>query len=278
MSIVISQALVISPVAASLSLNNPTILYRNFVTAAGITATSEEDDYPISNVANPLTFPDAQWRATSTAEQELVFTITDFEAINGFGIAGHNLGSAEIAITIEVFTASAWVEVYDGIPANDAPLLFRSEEYSVSEVRFTLATGNEAARIAVVMIAPLLVVQRGIWLGHTPITMGTVTNYVNGMSQAGDFLGRTVLGEHNATSIDLKNLTPDWYRTYFDPFVRSAKTLPFFFAWRPVDYPTEVGFCWLTNNPKPVNQRKRNSASGLNHGLLSVQLAVNGIV
>jgi len=279
MSIVISPSLVLSASAAALSLNNPTILYRNFITSAGITATSEDTDHPVSNLANPLTFPDAQWWATSTAEHVLVFTISEIEAINGVGFAGHNLGTAEIGITIEVYTDSAWVEVYDGMPANDAPLMFRFDEYSVSSVRITLATGNEAARIACVSIGPLLVVQRRIWMGHTPITMGVNTTFVNGISMAGDFLGTTVLGEHNSTSIDLKNLEPVWYRTYFDPFVRAARTLPFFFAWRPLHHPTEVGYCWITNNPKPVNQRKRQSTQGNEYdGLLSVQLQVNGIV
>lgn len=44
--------------------------------------------------------------------------------------------------------------------SSDAPLLFRSDLYPVSQVRLTLAEGNEPAEIAVVQIAPLLVVQR----------------------------------------------------------------------------------------------------------------------
>jgi hypothetical protein len=278
MSIVISQALVLSPVAASLSLNNPVILYRNFIAAAGITATSEEDDYPASNLANPLTHSSAEWRATSTAEQELTFAITEIDPISAIGFAAHNFGSAEIAVTVEVLVDGDYIEIYDGMPANDSPLMWRFAEYPTTEVLITLAEGSEAARAAVAYIGPALVVQRRIWLGHTPITMGVTTEVVSGMSEANDFLGRSVLGEYTSTTIDLKNLTPDWYREYFDPFVRAAKTLPFFFAWRPVDYPNEVGFCWLTGNPKPVNQRKRLSSSGQDHGLMSVQFSVNGIV
>lgn len=249
------------------------------MTAEGITATSEEDDYPVSNLANPLSFPDAEWRATSTDEQELVFTIGETEAVNGIGIAGHNLASAEIGLTIEVYSGGNWIEIYDGMPATDSPLAFRFDDYSVSEVRFTLAEGTEPARMAVVYIAPWLVVQRRIWMGHTPITMGINTEFSNGVSMAGDFLGRTVLGETNGTTIDLKNLEPVWYRENFDPFVRAAKTTPFFFAWRPLHHPDEIGYCWLTGNPKPVNQRKRaSSQGGAYDGLLSVQIAVNGIV
>lgn len=276
--ILLSSALVLSPEAATLSLNNPVILYRNLITASDITATSEEDDYPASNLANPLTFPDAGWRATSTAEQALEFTISDADGPSGLGFAEHNFGTAEIGVKVERYVDGDWETLFDQMPASDAPLMFRFDQVSTAEMKVTLASGNAAARAAVVVIGPALVVQRRIWLGHTPITMGITTETVNGISQAGDYLGTDVLGETNGTTIDIKNLTPDWYRTYFDPFIRAAKTSPFFFAWRPVDYPNEVGYCWLNGNPKPVNQRKRKSASGQDHGLMSIQLAVTGIV
>lgn len=275
--ILTSNALLLTEVVAQALPNNPTILYRNFVTAAGITATSEEDDYPASNLANPLTHSSARWLATSTASQQLDFVISA-DTINCIGVAGHNWGTAEIGVTVEVFADGNWVEIHDGMPANDSPLMWHFEDYAATDARITLATGNAPAYAAVVSIGPALVVPRRIWLGHTPITMGVTTDVVTGMSEANDFLGRIVLGEFTGTGIDFKNLKPDWYRANFDPFVKAAKTLPFFFAWRPVDYPNEVGFCWLTNNPKPVNQRKRTSATGQDHGLMSIQLQVNGIV
>jgi hypothetical protein len=35
------------------------------------------------------------------------------------------------------------------------------------------------------------------------------------------------------------------------PFVATAKNDPFFFAWKPQEFPTDVGYCWLTNDPQP---------------------------
>lgn len=266
--IVISSALVLSPVAA-LSLNNPLFGYLNYVTATGIVADTEELDYPATNLANPLTH--LQWRAADTTAQYLTFTISEVDPVGYVGIARHNFGSAEIAATIEAFVEGEWVEISpEQMPADDGPMIFRIEDQSVSQIRIALTSGNEPARAAVVYIGPALVSQRRLYVGHSPLRMARTTDVVNGMSEASDFLGRIVLGDYVGTSIDLKNLTPDWYRATFDPFVIAAKKAPFFFAWRPVDYPTEVGFCWLTNNPKPVNQR--------NNGMMSVQLQVQGIV
>lgn len=269
--IVISSALVLSPPAAPLSLNNPMFGYRNFVTAAGIVADTEEDDHPASNLANPLTHSQAEWRAADTSAQYLTFLISEIEPIGYVGIAGHNFGSAEIASGIEAFIDGVWTAIApEQMPADDSPLIFRVEDQSVSQIRIGLSSGTVPARAAVVYIGPALILQRRLYVGHAPLKMARTTDVVSGMSEASDFLGRIVMGDYVGTSIDLKNLTPAWYREKFDPFVIAAKTMPFFFAWRPVDYPNEVGFCWLTNNPKPVNQR--------NNGMMSVQLQVNGIV
>ncbi|KRR16862.1 hypothetical protein [Bradyrhizobium retamae] len=269
--IVISPALVLSPAAASYSLNNPLFGYRNFVTADGIVADTEEDDYPASNLANPLTYPAAGWRAADTSAQYVTFTISEIDQVDYIGIAGHNFGSAAIALVLESFIAGVWTEIMpERMPADDSPLLYRFEAQSVSQIRIGLASGMAPARAAVVYIGPSLVHQRRIYVPHSPLKLSRTTDVVSGMSEASDFLGRIVLGEYVGTGIDLKNLTPDWYRANFDPFVVAAKTAPFFFAWRPLHYPNEVGFCWLTNNPKPVNQR--------NNGMMSVQLQVNGIV
>jgi hypothetical protein len=86
----------------------------------------------------------------------------------------------------------------------------------------------------------------------------------------GNFLGRIVLGRKVATQVNLQNLTPDWYRTYMAPFVLAAEEIPFFFAWRPSSYPNEIGYAWLTSDPKPVNQRT--------NGMMQVDLALEGVI
>ena len=99
--------------------------------------------------------------------------------------------------------------------------------------------------------------------------MGRQSKVVNGRSEAGDFLGRIVLGEATQTQINLQNLTPAWLRTHLRPFIDAARETPFFFAWRPADYPREVGFAWLTDDPKPVNQ--------LANGMMSASFDLMGI-
>ena len=53
------------------------------------------------------------------------------------------------------------------------------------------------------------------------------------------------------------------------PFIVASKEVPFFFAWRPASYPRETGFAWMTNNPKPSNQRS--------NGMMQISLSMGGV-
>jgi len=113
-------------------------------------------------------------------------------------------------------------------------------------------------------------VQRRIYVGHTPMPYGRSARIQNGRSEAGHFLGRIVIQETRDTAVALQNLTPTWYRTYMDPFIRASKEVPFFFAWRPQSYPYETGYGWMTNEPRPVNQRA--------NGMMQIDLQMSGVV
>lgn len=276
MSIVIASSQVLFP---EFGLNNPFFGYRNFVAEDGITADSEDDDHPASNLGNVLTFPDAQWWSETTGAQNVVFTIASTDPCDYAGVAEHNFGTAGISVKWQVYDGAVWNDATPvQLPADDSPLIFRYAAQPVNAgIRMVLGAGSAPPRAGVVYVGPSLVTPRRLWVGHTPLKLSPVTSIYSGMSEAGDFLGRVQDGEHVSTTIDLKNLPPGWYRQHFDPFVVAAKTRPFFFAWRPEDHPNEVGFCWLTNNPKPTNARRAHSRTGDN-GMMSVQLQVNGIV
>jgi hypothetical protein len=271
--LVISSDLVLVDVSTQFSLNNPIIGYDNIVTAANISASSADASgfYPATNMANPATY--ALWKASSTAAQAIIINNSGDDYIEFVGIARHNLGTIKATVRIQGSQdgGSTYQDLTsDQLFANDDPIIFRFTKLTYDAIKIVIgaATGSPA-KIAVVSVGPLLTLQRRIYVGHTPITYARQTNNVNGMSESGQFLGRLFVAEGRATSVQLKNLTPDWYRTYFDPFCIAAETLPFFFAWRPADYPNEVGYCWLASDPKPVNQGS--------NGLMSVDMNVGGI-
>jgi len=55
-----------------------------------------------------------------------------------------------------------------------------------------------------------------------------------------------------------RHLPAAWYRQYFDPFVKAARTQPFFIAWRHDTFPEDVSYCWTHDDIKPSNMGIKN--------------------
>lgn len=279
MSVVISNSYVISDLLSGggvINANNPVIGYENLVTVANIAATTAADGFPASNMANPST--NLRWvgaAGSPPADEYITVTVNALEPIDYIAIARHNLGSAQIPVSVEYFDTDASPQAWEELIApvmlpNDGPALFRFPPQAYTAIRLRLQPAAQAPTIAVVYTGALLVLQRRVYVGHTPINYGRATKITNARSEAGDFLGRIVLNETTRTTLNLLNLTPDWYRSYLEPFLLMAQEHPFFFAWRPSDYPREVGYAWLTNDPVPSN--------ALPNGMMSVALEMAGVV
>jgi hypothetical protein len=269
--IVISSSLVTSAAAdASIDLKAPCIGYRSEVTTSTITTTDEATGYPATNLANVSTA--STWKAlNNTGVKYITVTPSIASAFDYVAIARHNFGSAAIAVTVEarVSSGDAWSAIVaEFMPTNNDALILRFTRTVYHSVRIKLAAGSVAAQAAVVYAGLLLVMQRRVYVGHTPITMGRQTNIATGISEGGNFLGRVVTGGTLKTGLSLQNLTPAWVRSDLDPFIQSARSKPFFFGWRPQDYPFETAFCWATSDIRPVNSRS--------NGMMSVEFEIEG--
>lgn len=271
--IVFSDSLVLVDPTTQFSLANPIIGYNNIVIPSQIAASSEDASgfYPATNMANPAT--NLKWKAAGDADATIIITNLDAVDLEYIGIARHNLGTIKSTISVDGSTdggstySEALIDPF--MQVTDDPIVCRFTKANYTNLRITLASNSDVPQIAVIYCGALLTLQRRIYVGHTPITLGRSRSNVNGMSESGQFLGRLFISQGRATAVSMKNLTPDWYRTYFDPFVDAAGEIPFFFAWRPEDYPDEVGYCWLAADPKPVNQAS--------NGMMSVDLSFGGL-
>lgn len=260
--------------------DSPIIGYENLVLTSNVSATTEDPDYPAANLANPAT--NLLWRsaAGSPSSPEYITVILDTEEqVDYLAIARHNFGTNFTPVSVEgLATADGspldWFELVSAqLLPNNGPVIFRFEKQSLYAVRLKIGEplGSEllVPELAVMYVGELLILQRRIYVGHTPIPYGREIQVANHRSVSGAFLGRIILSSTRKTGVNLQNLTPSWYRLYFDPFLIAAQEIPFFFAWRPGDYPLEVGYCWLTNDPKPANQRP--------NGMMSVDMELEGV-
>lgn len=272
MSVVLSHSLILKldPEVDGSSPAAPMIGWDNKVSGRSITATSQMLEHPADVMGNPSTAE--YWAATSAADQTITVALAGAPTeVSYIGLARHNLGSSQTTVRVMCKTGGEWVQVLpDFIPADDSVLFARIEPVMAEEFQLILTGSNKPVRIAVLSAGRVLLLQRNIYVGHTPLPYGREVKLSSGVSESGQFQGRIVMGMSHSTSVSLKHLTPDWYRRELDPFIEASAELPFFFAWRPNDYPFEVGYCWMKGMPEPTNQ--------LNNGMMEISLSMEGIV
>lgn len=248
--------------AAAEDLNCPVFAWENLVTASNISATSAADGFPASNLGNESTA--LEWQAAAPASppvvQYLTVLLSPFAEVDCVAVAVHNLGSAQVPVSIEIATALVgsppalnWTEVMpDTLQANDEPILWRFPVETCRGVRVRLQQGDEDARIACLFVGKLLVMPRGTHTDHTPINLGRQTEKLNARSTNGHFLGTLILSESRANAIGFHRLDNDWFRAHMDPFIVHAQSGAFWFAQKPTEWPGDVGYCTVINDPVPL--------------------------
>jgi hypothetical protein len=268
MSVIVNSAYLLTLQEAG-SANAPIIGYENLVTIDNVSADSEDADFPATNLANPAT--SNRWKSASTAEQYVTAAIAEVDDVDYVGVARHNFATAGIAVSVEGDDGGGFDELVSAaIPSDDGPLIFRFDPASYESIRLKLAAGSVAPFAAAMYVGKLLVMQRNIYVGHTPIVDGREDRVVSGRSENGNFLGRITTGSSTSTEVSFQNLTAAWYRANFRPFVTASRNAPFFFGWRPGTYPAEVGYAWFTATPRPTNQRS--------NGMMQVDMQLGGVV
>jgi hypothetical protein len=253
--------------------NHPVICYQNLITPSLITSTTEETGNPSDNLANDNT--SLIWRGTTTGSDEYItMTVTGLGTINYVAVARPNWSATGATVSLEGDTGGGYTIIGSTFTlTNDGPLIMMFTASSTyTGLRIKIASGgSDVPQAAVVYVGQALILQRKLYVGHSPITMSREVNAVASMSESGEFLGRTILGQHSASEISLQNLTADWVRTYLDPFLQSALDAPFFFAWRPSNYPLETAFAWVPGGSFPVPENQRSN------GMMSISIPVMGI-
>lgn len=248
MATVISNNLVLTKTVLDVN-NNGVLCFDNFVTFGNVSATSQTLENPATNMANPATA--FGWTAADAGTQTITVNPGNQE-VDYIGIARHNLNQIGLTITIR----------YDGdivVPpqsvGDNQTILFLQPLAAPGEVTIEISGATEPPRISVLYIGKSIRLQRGIYVGHTPISYGRNRTSINGVSENGQYLGEIVVRETNSTSVSLNNLTPEWYRSMLDPYFAMKPRPPCFWAWSPSKYESEVGYAWIEGDPSMSNQR-----------------------
>jgi hypothetical protein len=242
------------------SLKNARIGYKNLLVTTNSTA------------ADKMLIPNTFERFISgPSAYTLKFQLAGITAIDFVAIGAHNAGTHSGGVNILVKYAAtiggALTTIENLEFADNSAKMVLFDEIQAAEIAlvFSVATGLE---LGVFYAGKALEMEQPIYGGHSPIDLSSKAQYESVISESGNFLGRTIKRQGVESTFSWQHLSPLWYRENFQPFVLSAKTIPFFIMWRPDLYDGAV-FGFTTKDIKPMNM-------GGGSGLMNVSINVMG--
>ena len=260
MAVIISPSLLLTtpPDIPGFNQNNPAILYRNFFRLGDTDASSEVDPNFRENAYDGLTWD--FWEPESlpaTLEVELPSPRDG----DGAGITFSRQQPEGITVEWQYWDGSDWETVADyNTAARVSMALF--EEVEAARWRVRLSGSGDPPKVADVTIGNTLRLERRIYQGFTPNKFAIATEYAVNRSRNGQRLGATVVREGITNSVTVDNLSGDWVHENMPPLIEHIRrTLPVYFAWRPLDFPDDVIFCWGDGDVRPTNTGPRDLMS-----------------
>jgi hypothetical protein len=260
MSIYITEALLLSQdlYGTDIDPNNPRIGWDNKLFDGSITADYEETDYPASNILNESL--GSYWRSSDDSTTQNLSMQIDPATIDYCGIGGHNLAGATIQLQRRDDPGDPWTDVGSPfIPAdNQAIMIYFTAVSSSSYWNIEIAPASGTApRIASIYLGEMLTLSRKIWVGHKPSLFDKDTNFYTG-DAGGIYQGRVKEAVRHNLEFSQKQVSQSFLRNVLKPWIDVSLDRPFYFAWRPLNYPNEVVLAWLDRDIKPVNLQSGN--------------------
>lgn len=253
-------------------LNHPRIMYNDLVRAATVSSFSEATGYPADAVQRPDTYE--RWKPVDVAAaRNLNFDYGAAVDINCICIAAHTLGTSGATVRVRYSDDDITYYSYfnSTLITDDSTIMILGNTESHRYWRVQIVSATVPPEIGVVYMGVVLEVERTIFGGHTPVSMSRVTAIRPTKSIGGQFLGRSIIRNGSQNQVAINNLTPSWYKTNFDPFALSAREYPFFFAFKPGTYTSDVVYGSVSQDIVP-------SVSGQGKGLYNVSFTIDGFV
>jgi hypothetical protein len=244
--------------------NHARILYDNLLSTSTVTATAG---------TNPsyVLIPNTAQRWVFTDGEDIIFTPPANIDLDTVCIGAHSLKNYSIGVNYETTVGGGYTAFAGGkaLTNNDAVMFHRSSTVSVARLKISCSGATGVNFVGSIYAGVALQMQRPFYSGYSPGVLSRQADYFSSNTESGNFIGVEVRRRAQQSNADWKNLSNDWYRTYFDPFLVSAETLPFYFAWNLAEHDRDVMYCKNITNISPSYQGQRD--------LMSVSIPLVGI-
>jgi hypothetical protein len=251
--ITVSKPLLLAAPDAAQSLEFPRIgwdtITRDLLPSA-VSASSDTQTGPADAVLRDDT---AEYWLPNTLPATLTIDFGRLEDVDYVGVAGHTLGSSACSLKLETSMDGVTFAQFglDYVAADDSAQMFLDTVRQARLLRLSVS-GAAAPKIAVVYVGKVLVMEKRVTGGYVPITMARNTVKRNQVSRGGQFVSTSIRRMGVDGTATFEHLSSSFVRNSFDPFVKSARTFPYFFAWNPLTFPLEVAYCWTDKDIRPA--------------------------
>ena len=158
-------------------------------------------------------------------------------------LAGLNLDQTggKIRVSISYAVGGPLTVIANDLPGDgrSTARLFTFPAQTVADIRIDIV-GVGQHTIANVSAGQALVMQRSQYSGVTPASLSSSTKRTTTISDSGQFLNCDIMRRGVEYKASFRHITDEWYRASFEPFTRHAQTLPFYYAWNPIEDPSGV--------------------------------------
>lgn len=244
--IVFTSPFILSAAAAGVPLDKARIGYQTYTAQAVPSDITVSGDFTSFPKDAPLRYNTHEFWVPPTlpATWQIEFHAT--RSIDYAAVAAHTLATAGCSLRVEYqLGAGAWtLFATDTVPGTDEPIMIVGTAVNCDRMRFTISGGIVMPQIGVIFMGVALAMEKGVSGPYKPISMARKTELAAELSRTGQFLGQDFRSNGVESDATFKKLSAAWVRTYFDPFSKSARKFPYFFAWNPLIFPKEVGYVW----------------------------------
>jgi len=212
---------------------NPIFLYENRLIGASLSASETAAGYNVNNLADYRTY--TRWKALSPGTKIITVTLGSPAAVNGIGIAGHNLSGGVIFVD------------YDEQPA------LTETDINSNYSQFFYFTQRTGTTWEIKINQPLVTPEIGVIFLHNYLQMPQPpetpyspfkekSEFNSEISKVGHLLGNNFRFSRGNISARFDNLTRSFVNNNVTPFWSNhlSQGKPFFFAWDKVNAPDDV--------------------------------------
>lgn len=234
--------------------NNPFVAFQNLAETATLYGSLVLPDGARANAVSGTTFD--YWRPDVLgSEAILAADLGATKTVSFAGIAAHTLGQLGASAVIEHSAdGSTWTDSGAGAvsPTEDAACGWRMEPVAARywRLRVTGFAPLDPVAVGVFFLGNELIMPDRTISGAAPAIRATEVQLQSNVSVGGNILGSQVIAQGSTVSLSLQRVPADFVRDSLPPFMdHFGAGKPFFYGWRPTEYPADLHYCWRSGGP-----------------------------